>query len=37
MSYLLQNDKVQQILVTAPSTITLNSKYCNATLESDST
>jgi hypothetical protein len=32
ISYLLQNDKVQQILLTAPSGITLNSKYCNATL-----
>lgn len=32
MSYLLQNDKVQQILLTAPSTISINNKYCNATL-----
>jgi hypothetical protein len=37
ISYLLQNNKVQQILLTAPGGITLNSKYCNATLESDAT
>lgn len=34
ISYLLQNSKIQQILLSAPGGITLNSKYCNATLES---
>ena len=37
ISYLLQNSNVQQILLTAPGGIALNSKYCNATLESDAT
>lgn len=37
ISYLLQNNKVQQILLTAPSGVTLNTKYCNATLQSDAT
>ncbi len=34
MSYLLQNDRIKQVLLSAPSGISLNTKYCNATLES---
>lgn len=34
ISYLLQNDKIQMIYLTAPSGITIASSYCNATLES---
>jgi len=37
ISYLLQNQNVKQIMLTAPTGITLKSKYCNATLESDNT
>lgn len=31
---MLQNDKIKQILIIAPSGISLNSKYCNATMYS---
>lgn len=34
MTYLLQNDKIRMIYLTAPGEITIATSYCNATMES---
>lgn len=32
MTYLLQNNKINMIYITAPSEITIVTSYCNATM-----
>lgn len=34
MSYLLQNEYIKMIYLTAPAGITIETTYCNATMES---